>query len=444
MSAMTFDEYFRSVNGKGIDFDGNYGVQCFDLVNDYAVKVLGCKPFVGLYAWEIYENFGAQPSHARFTKIQNGSTFVPQKGDIVVWGKSLNGNAGHCAIATGEGTTLWFKSYEQNWTGRNDPCTVITHSYYHVLGVLRPKEQNNINKEAKQVAYKSKGIDISRYQGKPDFTRVKKEVDFVIMQAGYGKYTAQVDTSFEYNYFNCKQNNIPVGVYWYSYAKSVEDAHAEAKTCLEIIKNKQFEYPIYIDMEEGLGSLGRSLVSAIAETFCTDLEKAGYYAGIYMSRSPAQSYLTSSVVSKYALWLAEYASNLNWTGSVGMWQYTSEGKVSGIGGNVDMNYCYEDYPKIIKNAGLNGYTKVPANTLDTTGFKQGDKNDGVLAYKQLLILARTLGIIQQKVDNNNSFGEGTTKATNEFLKSIEKNQNGIAGANTIKALGEKIKEVVSK
>lgn len=324
------------------------------------------------------------------------------------------------------------------------PCTVVTHSYDHVLGVLRPKEQTNINKEAKQVAYKAKGIDISRYQGKPDFVRVKKEVDFVIMQAGYGKYTSQVDSSFEYNYFNCKQNNIPVGVYWYSYAKSVEDAHAEAKTCLEIIKNKQFEYPIYIDMEEGLDSLGRSLVSAIADTFCSDLEKAGYYAGIYMSRSPAQSYLTSNVLSKYTLWLAEYASNLNWTGAVGMWQYSSEGKVSGIGGNVDMNYCYENYPKIIKNAGLNGYTKVPANTLDTTGFKQGDKNDGVLAYKQLLILARILGVIQQKVDNNNSFGEGTTKATNEFLKSIDKNQNGIAGANTIKALGEKIKEVVSK
>jgi GH25 family lysozyme M1 (1,4-beta-N-acetylmuramidase) len=444
MAAMTFDEYFRTVSGKGLDFDGKYGVQCFDLVNDYAVKVLGCKPFIGMSAWEIYENFGAQPSHARFTKIQNGPTFVPQKGDIVVWGKSLNGDSGHCAIATGEGTTLWFKSYEQNWTGNNDLCTVITHGYDHVLGVLRPKEQNNINKEAKQVAYKAKGIDISRYQGKPDFTKAKKEVAFVIMQAGYGKYTSQVDTSFEYNYFNCKQNNIPVGVYWYSYAKSVEDAHAEAKTCLEIIKNKQFEYPIYIDMEEGLGSLGRSLVSAIADTFCSDLEKAGYYAGIYMSRSPAQSYLTSSVVSKYALWLAEYASNLNWTGAVGMWQYSSEGKVSGIGGNVDMNYCYEDYPKIIKNAGLNGYTKVPVNTLDTTGFKQGDKNDGVLAYKQLLILARTLVIIQQKVDNNNSFGEGTTKATNEFLKSIEKNQNGIAGANTIKALGEKLKEVVSK
>lgn len=51
MLAMTFNKYFKSVNGKGVDFDGNYGVQCFDLVNDYAVKVLGCKPFIGMGAF---------------------------------------------------------------------------------------------------------------------------------------------------------------------------------------------------------------------------------------------------------------------------------------------------------------------------------------------------------------------------------------------------------
>ena len=82
--------------------------------------------------------------------------------------------------------------------------------------------------------------------------------------------------------------------------------------------------------------------------------------------------------------------------------------------------------------------------LDTTGFKKGDKNDGVLALKQLLIIAHNLGIIAQKVDNNNSFGEGTEKAVNEFLKILGKNQNGIAGANFITNIGTKIKEAVKK
>ena len=271
------------------------------------------------------------------------------------------------------------------------------------------------------MAYKKKGIDISRYQGTPDFTKVKNEVDFVLVQAGYGKYSSQKDISFTYNMANCKKNNIPVGAYWYSYARSVADAHAEAKACLEVIRGYRFEYPIYIDLEENLGAMGMTLVSNIADAFCSDLEAAGYFAGIYISRIPAQSYLTDVVKKKYALWLAEYGPQLNYSGPVGIWQYSSKGRVSGISGDVDMNYAYEDYPTLM-----------------------GDKNDGVLALKQLLIIAHNLGIIAQKVDNNNSFGEGTEKAVNEYLKTLGKNQNGIAGANFITNIGTKIKEAVKK
>lgn len=294
------------------------------------------------------------------------------------------------------------------------------------------------------MAYKKKGIDISRWQGYPNFANVKNDVDYVIIQAGYGKYSSQKDSSWDYNIVNCKKNNIPVGVYWYSYARSVADAHAEAKACLEVIRGYRFEYPIYYDLEENLGAMGMTLVSNIADAFCSDLEAAGYFAGIYISRSPAQSYLTDTVKKKYALWLAEYAPQLNYSGPVGIWQYSSTGRVSGISGNVDMNYAYEDYPTLIKNAGLNGYPKPNPNVLDATGFKKGDKNDGVLALKQLLIIAHNLGIIAQKVDNNNSFGDGTEKAVNEYLKILGKNQNGIAGANFITNIGTKIKEAVKK
>ena len=294
------------------------------------------------------------------------------------------------------------------------------------------------------MAYKAKGIDISRWQGNPDFSQVRNNVDYVIIQAGYGKYSSQKDASFTYNIANCKKNDIPVGIYWYSYAKSVADAHAEAKACLEVIRGYKLEYPVYIDLEENLGALGRTLVSNIATAFCEDLEDAGYYAGIYISRAPAQSYLTDEVAKRYALWLAEYNTQLNWSGPVGMWQYSSKGRISGINGDVDMNYCYEDYPKLIKSAGLNGYPKPNPNILDTEGFKKGNKDNGVLALKQLLIIAHNLGVIAQKVDNNNSFGDGTEKAVNEYLKSIGKIQNGIVGENFIKSIGNKIKEVVKK
>lgn len=208
-----------------------------------------------------------------------------------------------------------------------------------------------------------KGIDISRYQGAPDFSRVKNAVDFVIMQAGFGKYSLQKDEQFERSYSECKKYGIPVGAYWYSYAKSAAEALAEANACLAVIKGKQFEYPVYYDLEEGLAALGQKTVSAIAATFCNALEQAGYFAGIYISRIPAQSYLSQEVAAKYALWLAEYGSKCNYDGKFGMWQYSSEGRVDGIGGNVDMDYCYEEYPALIKGAGLNGFAKSTGDKL---------------------------------------------------------------------------------
>lgn len=139
---MTFDEYFKNRVGKGIDFDGNYGVQCFDLANDYSAKVLGGKQFIGMWAYEIYTNYDSQPSKALYERIANTPSFIPKKGDIMVWAKSLNGKAGHVAICTGKGNASYFYSYDQNWQGKNDPITLVKHSYSHVLGVLRPKDQS--------------------------------------------------------------------------------------------------------------------------------------------------------------------------------------------------------------------------------------------------------------------------------------------------------------
>ena len=110
----------------------------------------------------------------------------------------------------------------------------------------------------------TKGIDISRYQGVPDFGKLKNEVDFVILQAGFGRYASQKDAQFERSYSECKKYGIPVGVYWYSYAKTAADALAEARACMDVIAGKTFEYPIYYDLEEGLAALGRNTVSAIA------------------------------------------------------------------------------------------------------------------------------------------------------------------------------------
>ena len=93
------------------------------------------------------------------------------------------------------------------------------------------------------------GIDVSKHQGMIDWSKVK--TDFAILRAGFGRYTSQKDPQFERNYAGAKAAGIPVGVYWYSYAKSAEEAREEAKACLQVLQGKQFEFPIYFDIEDG-------------------------------------------------------------------------------------------------------------------------------------------------------------------------------------------------
>lgn len=204
------------------------------------------------------------------------------------------------------------------------------------------------------------GIDISQWQGNNvDFKKVKAAgIKFVILRAGYGRYLVQKDPTFESNYARAKAAGLAVGAYWYSYASNASEARTEAQTFAEAIKGKTFEYPVYFDLEEGKQfALGKSVCSSMVEAFCGEMEKRGYFAGLYMSRSPLTQYITPDVQKKYALWIAEYGSKCNYGGSYGMWQNSSSFKVAGINGNVDHNYAYEDYPSIIKNCGLNGFPK---------------------------------------------------------------------------------------
>ena len=216
-----------------------------------------------------------------------------------------------------------------------------------------------------------RGIDVSVHQGKIEWNKVS--ADFVILRAGYGRTISQKDPTFEDNYKGCKDNNIPCGVYWYSYALTEEDAIKEAKTCLEAIKGKTFEYPIYFDVEEDSQfNLGKEKVSAIIKAFLDYVEKAGYWVGLYMSKYYLETYVTEDIRKRYAVWVAQYSSSCTYSGQYGMWQYSVAGNtkhdianvksVSGVKGECDCDYCYADYPTLIKKAGLNGFKKSTAPT----------------------------------------------------------------------------------
>lgn len=205
----------------------------------------------------------------------------------------------------------------------------------------------------------SNGIDVSEWQGIINWQNVN--TDFCIIRAGYGKLASQKDKFFDENYNGCKNNSIPCGAYWYSYALSPSEAVNEAMACIKVISGKKFEYPIYFDVEQQQQFvLGREAVSEIIQAFMNTLENSGYWAGLYMSSYYLENYTTDDIKVKYALWVADYVEGSpNYDGVYGMWQKSSTDSVTGISGNVNIDECYVDYPKEMIIAGLNGFQKQP-------------------------------------------------------------------------------------
>lgn len=203
------------------------------------------------------------------------------------------------------------------------------------------------------------GIDVSHHQGPVDWEKVRQsgKAQFAILRAGYGKTASQKDRQFEANYNGCRKNNIPVGAYWYSYAASPSEAEEEAAACLDVIRNKQFEYPIWFDIEDKIQKgLGKNTVTAIAAAFCGKLEQANYWVGVYSADSWFATHLDPEIMKRYVLWPARIGGQKpSYCPRYDMWQYTWQGNIPGIAGPVDMDQCYKDFPTMMKQAKKNGF-----------------------------------------------------------------------------------------
>lgn len=213
----------------------------------------------------------------------------------------------------------------------------------------------------------SNGIDLSCHNGSIDWTKVK--ADFVILRAGYGKESSQKDNRFEEYYAGAKAHSIPVGAYWYSYAINEDEARQEADVFLTTIRDKQFEYPVFYDVEESKQfALGKEKLSAIIRAFLERVEAAGYFVGLYGSASSLKTHTADDIKRKYAIWLAHWCDSTNYSDAYGIWQHSCKGKVDGISGDVDLDKCYVDYPERIKAKGLNGYGATPTPSPDDSVY----------------------------------------------------------------------------
>ena len=202
-------------------------------------------------------------------------------------------------------------------------------------------------------SYKVRGIDLSKWDDTVHWDILKSEVKFVILRAGIGQGGS--DEVYEKYYKKCKEYKLPVGAYWYSKATTVKAARQEANYFLEKLKGKQFEYPVYFDVEyQDIFKTGKENVSKMVKEFCSILEKNKYYCGLYSSKNYLENYFTSEVLKKYDIWLAHYTSSTSYKGHK-IWQYTESGRLKGKPGNCDLNYCYYDYPSLIKSKHFNGF-----------------------------------------------------------------------------------------
>lgn len=197
---------------------------------------------------------------------------------------------------------------------------------------------------------KLRGIDVSSWQDIIDWKRVKQSgVDFAILRSSF---YVKKDRTFEYNIEQAQKAGVMVGVYHYCYATTVPEALEEARYFLSVIEPYELDFPVILDFEDpSLEDMSKTKLTTIAKAFLDEVKNAGYYAMLYANKHWMTKLLDMNRLSEYDVWLAEWRTAPTYSGNFGIWQYSSEGRVAGIRGDVDLNICYRDYRRIIREGG---------------------------------------------------------------------------------------------
>ena len=211
-------------------------------------------------------------------------------------------------------------------------------SFYEENGMLRYAKSAHLT-----------GVDVSEHQEKIDWAAVRAAgVDFAILRIGYRGYTEgsiQEDTYFEQNLAGAIDAGLDVGVYFFSQAMDEQEAREEARFVLDKISGYQLAYPVFFDWEK-IGADARSdamdltSLTTVTDTFCSEIEAAGYQAGLYFNQQLGYEELHLPSLQGYTFWLAEYNDTPSFTYDFDLWQYASDGSVDGIDGDVDLNLAF--------------------------------------------------------------------------------------------------------
>lgn len=213
-----------------------------------------------------------------------------------------------------------------------------------------------------------KGIDVSKWNQTIDWEAVKEDgVEFAIIRCGYrgsSSGSLVIDPMYIENIEGAIEAGIPVGVYFFTQAVNEVEAVEEASMVINLIREYDVDYPVFLDSESAGGNgradkLEASERTKIHKAFLETIASAGYETGIYASANWLTKKLDIKELSNYRTWLAEYADIPTYDEYYHMWQYTSKGSINGISTKVDLNLCYMSIDTSIdRSASSGGYTGV--------------------------------------------------------------------------------------
>ena len=213
---------------------------------------------------------------------------------------------------------------------------------------------NNIEVEERKETVN--GIDVSGWQGTVNWEEVKESgVDFVMLRVGSRKLVSGEvvgDSTFPRNASGCNRLGIPIGVYFYSAAKTELEELEEDNLILNIIKDYKITYPVAYDMEDfgqfRLTNVSDERFNYNALIFLNYFKSHGYNGMLYANKSALENHWNLSRFENYKIWLAHYTGTTSYDGPYDMWQYSDMGKVNGITSNVDLNVAKFSYQEITK------------------------------------------------------------------------------------------------
>ena len=203
-----------------------------------------------------------------------------------------------------------------------------------------------------------KGVDVSQFNGSVDFKAIKEAGnDFVIIRlAGANSSGIYKDKRVDTNYKKAIESGLHIGFYYCGNASDPRRYIERVNFVKKLLKEYTFDMPFFYDVEGSiLTSMNKAALTKHVLNFCYDIERNGYFTGIYMSQSPFRNNVNTKDLSHFTKWVARYSkSEPDLKGELwDMWQYTDKLKIKGK--IFDGDYCYKDYPEIIKRLKLNNW-----------------------------------------------------------------------------------------